>query len=134
MMRMGAYWIGDLCYVMDNKEWDQVCELIIKKDEVLDGEFILPDGRVFAIYSTMWGDGLYRDQKGNRYPVDSGSIGCIKFDDIQPSKREYSSSNGHIQTFIYKFHTSGGRGDPDWNGVIRFGDVMVNTNSDDDEY
>jgi len=56
-MPAGKYYVGDLCYVMDSDEWSQVCSLIIQGEKLLDGEFELPDGRRFAIYSTHWGDG-----------------------------------------------------------------------------
>ena len=55
-MRPGKYYVGDLCYVMDD-EWDDVCSLIIQGNECVDGEFTLPDGRRFASYGTMYGDG-----------------------------------------------------------------------------
>ena len=85
-MQAGKYYVGDLCYVMDNDEWDQVCSIIIQGNKVFDGEFELKDGRKFAIYSTAYGDGLYNDYYGNEYSVDSGSIGCIKVEDIKAEK------------------------------------------------
>lgn len=77
MMKAGMYYIGDLCYVLDNKDWDEVCELTIDGHKCLSGEFQFKDGRRFAMYNTKFGDGVYQDQFGNRYCVDSGSIGCI---------------------------------------------------------
>jgi hypothetical protein len=80
-MKAGTYYVGDLCYVLHD-EWDEVCELIIKDNVCLDGEFTLRDGRRFAIYGTAYGDGNYFDQNGKSYDVDAGSIGCILMNDI----------------------------------------------------
>ena len=45
MMPAGKYYIGDLCYVMTDDEWREICAIIIKGNQCLDGEFELPDGR-----------------------------------------------------------------------------------------
>ena len=29
MMPLGKYYIGDLCYVMSDEEWEQVCRITI---------------------------------------------------------------------------------------------------------
>jgi hypothetical protein len=85
MMPEGIYYIGDLCYVMDDAEWLEVCDLTIQGSRVIDGEFQLKDGRRFAMYGTAYGDGTYYDQYGHSYSVDSGSIGCIRMADIKAS-------------------------------------------------
>ena len=53
MMLAGQYYVGDLCYVMTDDEWDQLCSITIKDHKCLEGEFNLPDGRRFAMYGTM---------------------------------------------------------------------------------
>ena len=132
-MPAGRYYVGDLCYVMTDKEWDQFCSITISGNECLQGEFAMPDGRKFATYSTAWGDGCYRDQFGNEYSVDAGLIGCILVDDIRADKYESIESLGAIHEFKTDFVTSGGRGNPDWNGTIQFGRVAIETNPDDDD-
>ena len=115
----GTYWIGDLCYVMD-AEWDEVCDLTISDDnpcECVEGEFTLKDGRRFAIYNTMYGDGTYPDQYGFKYGVDSGSIGCIRLEDI----RGGVSEEGSIVVFSQQFETG------EKNGVIRIGHIEIDT-------
>lgn len=74
-MPAGRYWVGDLCYVLDDV-WDEVWRLC-------DGVHTLADGRRVAIFSTVHGDGIYDDDDGNEYAVDSGSLGCILADDIR---------------------------------------------------
>jgi hypothetical protein len=135
MMQAGKYYVGDLCYVMTNDEWDQVCSIIIQGNKVIDGEFKLKDGRKFAIYSTSYGDGLYNDYYGNEYSVDSGSIGCIKVEDIKAEKYDDIERLGAIVEFETDFVTGGGRGTKGWNGIIQFGRIAIETDPvyDEDE-
>lgn len=74
MFPAGKYFVGDLCYVMTNEQWDRVC-----MHDIIEG--ITDTGLNFAIESTMYGDGTYSDQFCNSYSVDSGTIGCIQWDE-----------------------------------------------------
>lgn len=120
MMKAGNYWVGDLCYVLDD-EWDEVCALTIEENECLTGEFELSDGRRFAMYQTMYGDGTYSDQFGNKYSVDSGTIGCIFIDDIKPGT---ILIQGAVHAFPRNFETSCK------DAVIRIGHVVIDTDED----
>lgn len=75
MMPAGRYWVGDLCYVLHDA-WDDVCQLG-------EGVHTLTDGRCVAMFATLHGDGIYDDDHGNCYGVDSGTLGCILADDIR---------------------------------------------------
>ena len=89
MMPAGRYYVGDLCYVMSNEEWDEVCGLLFegRNDHgVNQGEFTLKDGRRFASYNTKYGDGVYESNMNTTHSVDSGNIGCILADDIKEHK------------------------------------------------
>lgn len=130
-MPAGRYYIGDLCYVMTDEEWDEFCSITIKGNQCIDGEFTFKDGRRFATYGTKWGDGLYFDQYGREYSVDAGLIGCIKLDDIKAEKYDNIEDLGNVTDWGVDFITSGGRGDLDWDGVIRFGNCMIRTDGDD---
>ena len=121
MMKAGTYYIGDLCYVM-HPEWDEFCSLTCSGDKVLDGEFNLKDGRRFASFTTKWGDGTYKDEQGNEYPVDAGLIGCINVKDITPSELENLSS-GRVIEFVQDFSTFSA------GGVLRFGSVVIDTDA-----
>ena len=125
MMQAGKYYVGDLCYVMDDDEWEQVCARTIQGSKFADGEFELNDGRKFAIYGTSWGDGGYHDYYGNEYSVDSGSIGCIKVEDIKVEKYDDIERLGAIVEFETDFVTDGGRGTKGWNGIIQFGRIAI---------
>ena len=121
-MPAGVYYVGDLCYVMTDKEWDEVCGITISGSVCLEGEFQLKDGRRFTMYGTEWGDGVYRDQHGSEYSVDSGTIGCILLDDIKADKYDESLDRlGSVYDFYANFVTS------NYKGVIQFGRVMIDT-------
>jgi len=120
MMPAGTYWIGDLCYVMHD-EWDEFCELTIKGNQCVDGEFQLKDGRRFAQYHTAYGDGTYADEDGSEYGVDAGLLGCIMVKDIDDAKPENDLGLGHVVTFNYPFHTES------VNGKIAFGHILIDT-------
>lgn len=123
-MKAGKYYVGDLCYVLGDR-WDEVCDLIIVDHKCLDGEFELKDGTQFAIYGTKWGDGVYPDQHGNGYPVDSGSIGCVLVDDI--TEGELDEGLGHIFDFDEYFHTG------EESGVIQIGEIRIDTSGEEEE-
>jgi hypothetical protein len=129
MMIKGDYYVGDLCYVLHN-EWDEVCELLFAgRDDhgCNDGEFNLKDGRRFAIYSTKYGDGTYRDQNGRSYGVDAGSIGCILLKDIDVSCPGNFVGDGQSITFDQDFSTG------EQDGKITFGFVTIDTDPDYDD-
>ena len=127
-MPAGEYYIGDLCYVMTDEEWNEFCSITIDGMKCIDGEFQMKDGRRFATYGTAWGDGVYHDQYGYSYSVDAGLIGCILTKDIKAEKHKNLLDLGAVMKFDNSFVTSGGRGEKDWEGVIQFGHIMIETN------
>jgi len=137
MMPAGEYYIGDLCYVMSEEEWDEFCSITIQGNRCLDGEFVLSDGRRFATYGTAWGDGSYFDQHRHEYAVDAGLIGCILIKDIKIEKNNILEL-GNVVKIDYDFITSGGRadGNMDWDGVIHIGPIRIETNPlyDEEDY
>ena len=126
MMKAGTYYLGDLCYVLHD-EWDEVCSIIIDDNRCLDGEFTLKDGRRFAIYGTAYGDGTYKDQSGNEYGVDSGSIGCILLSDIDLDSEGNFLTGGNIVPFGNDFYTG------EQDGKIMFGSLSIDTDPEEDD-
>ena len=135
VMRAGDYYIGDLCYVMHG-EWQDVCNLLFEgRDDhgCNEGTFNLPDGRAFALFNTAYGDGYYSDNKGKEYPVDAGSIGCIRVEDIRENSGDKDTmpndkTLGNIYSFENDFEVySDGR-------VLTFGDVEIDTDPYADDY
>lgn len=129
MMPAGRYYIGDLCYYFQDDEWTEVCELTIKDNECIEGEFEMRDGRRFAMYGTAFGDGTYKDQIGRSYCVDSGTIGCVML-----KEGEKAPWGGHEHVFDKPFHTFGDERPraTHWGSeaphLICFGKVKIDTN------
>ncbi len=128
MMDSGVYYIGDLCYVMEDDEWSEVCDLTIQDGRPVTGEFTMKDGRKFAMYNTAYGDGGYYDQHGNEYSVDSGTIGCILYTDIRANKYEDIRSLGTVVEITEDFHTSSN------DGLISIGPIHIDTDPVYEEY
>jgi len=126
MMTAGRYYVGDLCYVMTDEEWDEVCGLLFegRSDHGCnEGEFTLKDGRRFATYNTKYGDGRYESNMWTDHSVDSGSIGCIRLEDIRRGDTfDDIKTFGAVMNFAVDFAT--GKED----GVIQFDRVMIDTN------
>ena len=102
-MKAGKYYVGDLCYVFDDKDCQDVCKLIIDGHSCLEGQLNLPDGRRFAIFNTAWGDGEYYDQNSHSYSVDAGSIVCTLVENISSSKYKNIEDLGKIVEFKNDF-------------------------------
>lgn len=120
MMKAGTYYVGDLCYVLD-EVWDEVCDLMFAGKTTEYGEFELADGRKFAILGTAYGDGTYDSNVGTEHAVDSGTIGCILVEDIN----KVDESLGAKIEFPSDFEVF------DDAGKLNFGHVVIDT---DPEY
>lgn len=124
MMPAGKYYVGDLCYVMHD-EWDECCGLFFRgrtDHGCNEGEFNLKDGRRFANFNTMYGDGCYESNLGTSHGVDSGSIGCIRVEDIRDEITEQGMKNlGAVITFDMPFNVTKQDGD------ICFGRMRIAT-------
>lgn len=125
-MPAGRYYIGDLCYVM-HPEWVEFCELTIHDHSVLEGKFTLADGREFVFFNTMYGDGVYTDREGRQYGVDAGLIGAIALTDITESELK-NVKFGNVVSFENEWEAVSA------NGVLFFGDVVIITGCEDEEY
>ena len=102
----GSYYVGDLGYILSDNDWDELCEItkLGNWKERRFGTFMLSSGVMFAIFSTIHGDGEYEDQYGNSYRVDSATIGCIPF--LIENGDTKGHTNGHIFEFTKPFLAS----------------------------
>jgi hypothetical protein len=168
-MSPGTYWIGDPCYLTKTNTLLQKVQTSSNpnygKDLIRNGEPVLTsDGRKIKDFSfsnddgiydvggkrisylkTQDGDGVFVDNYGNEYGVDSGCLIGILISDIEETdliqlnhygelfnERNSLFSNGrsrsdghfHLFTSPWSFNNS--------NGVLCFGDVMIDTNYEDD--
>ena len=126
-----AYYVGDLCYVMDT-EWDEIVSQGVYDNSKL--AFTLTDGTQYFMVSTMYGDGSYSDTDGNPYSVDSGTIGAIKVADVKnldALNATLESGLGHIHTFA---HTLSGKDCDYFEGKINIGGVVIDTDDLEEGY
>ena len=129
-MPAGRYYIGDLCYVM-HPEWDEVCDLFYPpgvSGRGAEGEFALKDGRRFASFTTAYGDGEYRSSINTLHGVDSGSIGCIRVEDIRDTTYDRIEHLGAVVDFPEPFEVS------EHGGLLKFGRIEIETKADMEEW
>jgi hypothetical protein len=120
-MPAGSYYIGDLCYVLDD-DWDEACSMFFagRSDHgVNQGGFTLRDGRNFVCFNTAWGDGGYEDNYGRMYGVDAGCIGAI-----QVPAGSKAPWGGNIVEFKNAFECR-----KEGRGTLIFGDVIIETDT-----
>jgi len=122
MMKAGKYWVGDLCYVIRDDEWMEVCNGM---DTEENNEILLKRGVRVALVGTAWGDGSYYDKSGQEYGVDSGTIGCVLLEDIQDDPKNYLVG-GHVVDFPEDFSVV--RVD----GVISIGHIEIDTDPEEE--
>jgi len=116
-LQKGVYYIGDLCYVMHN-EWDELCQLLEGDQYPNEGQFRLSDGRQFAMFNTAYGDGEYYDKQGRAYCVDSGSLGCIKVENLTEEVDEALGNIVEMPTDFYVYSDS---------KTLHFGHIEIDT-------
>jgi len=123
---MEKYWIGDLCYVMRDEDWQDFCSVSTSNNDFITGDIALSNGIEVSYQGTAYGDGTYKDQFGNDYDVDTGLIGIIKLSDIKDQEANYLAG-GHIFEFE-RMPTA--RYD---RGVIIIGNVRIDTDYSDED-
>lgn len=70
----GRYFIGDICYALDDQIYSDVWG---KQHGYSEGEYFVAGGRKFAVAGTAYGDGSYKGSDGKTYSVDAGVIGVV---------------------------------------------------------
>lgn len=124
----GQYYIGDLCYVIDNDLWYEICDNHFEGDE----SFMIRGNKMFMA-GTAYGDGSYDVQGAvGVCLVDSGTIGCIRIDTMESrlvlknKAREELFDGGIVVTFDNDFEASCD------GGVFNFGHIVIDTEGNDD--
>jgi hypothetical protein len=138
-----TYFVGDLCYVMNDDEWQTVCSLnefypTTDPDDFDPQGYLDPEnmsfedenaGRPFYLLKTAFGDGCYRGSDGRNYSVDSGTIGCIAVDDISDKDvlaDVVKRGLGHLHEFEDFNYACCGYDERD-NSILYFGDLDIPT-------
>ena len=122
-LKPGEYFIGDLSYVLADKDWQS---LIGKTDE---GFFEMKGVRGF-FDSTDCGDGSYEDQQGYEYPVDTGTIGVIPIAVCGKAKLKEAIKNKAGRTVQFQSPFTPER---DSRGTFTFSFITIITDGSDEE-
>jgi hypothetical protein len=123
----GTYIIADPCYVIPNVEWQEFCAAF--DWDTTTGVF--EKHGMFAMgFSTAHGDGVFTDNYGNLYPVDSGTIGLV---DVRWPEQQERPDNylfpGPWTTVTFDEPTQV----EVLNGNMTFGDHYIETDDPDPE-
>jgi len=110
----GDYYIGDPSYCFETKDGEKP---IFGK---IDGQF-----GTFFCGKTQYGDGIYEDNFGGNYLVDSGCIVLVPIDAVQtPIEVLKGVSRLRCQVFASEVEIKCSVK----NGVIKFGPLKIDTN------
>ena len=120
----GEYWIGDPCYIVPDDWWMQ----LLQTSDYLQCPGKI-DGVEVVAFRTYYGDGVYKDNLGNKYGVDAGLLGVV---DIRQAKKAgwkvpVGETSGHTFKFKVGFKAYS------HNGVITFGHVSIKTREEEEE-
>lgn len=120
----GTYYVGDLCYVVPDDDWLEFCDRMFPEGYPVGGVKEMADGINYADFCTKYGDGVFWDNRGSFYFVDSGSIGCIPVCAL-PSDLDLKEAYrlGDIVSFDEAFEV----GYDDVTGTITFGHIDIVT-------
>jgi len=113
----GKYWLGDPCYSVPDSLWEDLlasCRFF----EHPVGEVTTDAGDTHKVlaFRTKFGDGVYRDQNWNEFPVDAGLIGLVP---VGLGKEKPFGST--LVEFKRETRCLG------VDGVLHFGDYEINT-------
>lgn len=117
----GTYFLGDPCYAVHDDDWDEVL-YTSKFFERPVGT--TNNGTEVLAFRTIYGDGVYRDQYGNDYPVDAGVIGLTPVDDFWDPRLD-----GLGQVIVL----TGPITAEDRTGVLWFGEYTINTDCEEED-
>lgn len=122
-MKAGTYYIGDNCYVLDERyledfDWvDDFCNYI-------DEGLVKVNGLDVVTFGTMYGDGIYQSNVGFNFSVDAGIIGCTPAELWKGVNEPF----GCLKVNFKEDFTC-----QEDEGILRFGHIMIDTVGEDDE-
>ena len=121
MLRAGKYYVGDLCYVLGDKNGFDWGDILLETDYLRSQTGMFEyKGIKFFSSGTAYGDGCYPDNEGREYGVDAGLIGCFPIDEL---KDQQGVDDGHTVAFEKDFDCS----TCDSSGVIKIGKLEIRT-------
>lgn len=127
----GTYVVGDPCYAISDESWIPWLEAAGMYEYHARGVdldlFVAPiitDGPEVAAVSTVYGDGVYYDQRGRAYGVDAGLIGAVPLE--AAVKDTWAMTDAHLVEFTEPFAVY-----RDSEGVIHIGALLIPTGYED---
>jgi hypothetical protein len=117
----GTYFIGDPCYVFSRDAWRR---LINQTNCFEDDDIVNFDGQDMYAFGTSDGDGVYQDQNGVEYGVDSGNLGVVPIELIDNPEGEEHGTTITADEGMRVQHR---------DGTFWFNNICIKTNSDDEE-
>ena len=118
-MKAGKYYVGDLCNALVDNEREELGEKT--------GEFTLSNGRTGVTFKLPHGDGIYPDENGRNYYIDSGTMGIT----LAEGLKEKESVSDNTFDFQDVFFCMGGDAYHPEKGpmaLIYFGDdICINS-------
>ena len=115
LMPAGTYFVGDPCYAFerDQRGWEKLCDKMNARGWPSGARYTVR-GRKVVVMMTP-GDGIYLDDCGDEYPVDSGCLGVVELpsEDWRPRERDM----GRVVTFDAPFECSYNKGMLDFGGI-----------------
>lgn len=118
----GTYYIGDLCYICTNDEWDR----LLDQTQLFTYDEATLDGRKFGGMLTAYGDGSFNHNTSipKFVTVDAGMVGCVRIEDINSTMLDRVAM-GLTVVFDEPFDIS------DKAGTLKFGYVEVYTGDEE---
>jgi len=126
MLTAGEYYVGDLCKVLDQSgyDWSDIMSdtngLGIELEPSCYTRYLEYKGSKFFNSGTFEGNGVFSDQSGRTYTVNSACVGCFPLS-VLPKGIE--TKGGHVVQFEEDFEC----GDCDLEGNIQIGHLVINT-------
>lgn len=118
-MPAGTYYVGDPCYAIETK-WQE----ILRQTDFFKNPVGTINGKKVLAFGTAFGDGEYIDDEGRKYGVDAGLIGLVP---VEVAEKTHALKYMHKLNFsIPIVCTNNG-------GMMRFGDIVIDTIGDNDE-
>jgi len=120
---MGIYYIGDLAYVIKNKNWNKFVDKMENSPRLRNGKGkCVYNKHEFWWHETFWGHGntIVEDNLKNEYTIVTDSLGICPIEMVE-RKFKKETEKCYILAFTEDFYV---RYDC---GIFEFGDIIINS-------
>ena len=123
----GDYYIGDPCYVLSNEDYKEMLTQAYGNKFEKETHFATIRGHKLFVSGTSYGDGIFDDDMGNAYMVDSGQLSCVPMELVEDVNE--AARCGTLNDFVEDFDCH----PVSENGFIDIGECEIFTGLYDDE-